>query len=95
MKKTILEYLNGREIKDLTLSQLALIIGQNWKETSKNGVYFGAKPYLQAMTQLDNVSQDFGLDSGKSIVIYFLANASTWRGDVAKAVKAELNKRIK
>jgi pyruvate kinase len=35
------------------------------------------------------------LDSGKSIVIYFLGNAQTWRGPIAKAVKKELNSRIK
>jgi hypothetical protein len=28
-------------------------------------------------------------------VAYFLANAGTWRGEVAKAVKKELNAQIK
>ena len=32
-------------------------------------------------------------DSGRSIVRYFLGNAGTWRGDVAKAIKAELKRR--
>jgi len=35
------------------------------------------------------------LDSGKSIVSYFLANAGQWRGEVAKEVKAELKRRVK
>ena len=32
-------------------------------------------------------------DSGRSIVRYFLGNAGAWRGDVAKAIKAELKRR--
>lgn len=95
MKKSILDYLNGQEIKNLTLNQLARIIVSNWKETSKNGVYFGAVPYLQAMASMNNVNDNYGMDSGKSIVNYFLANSSTWRGEVAKAIKLELKNRIK
>ena len=53
-------------------------------------MYFGAVPYFKAMESLDNVGQDYGCDSGKSIVLYFLSNASTWRGETAKRIKAEL-----
>jgi hypothetical protein len=35
------------------------------------------------------------LDDAKTIVLYFLANAQTWRGEVAKRVKAELNLMVK
>jgi hypothetical protein len=52
--------------------------------------YFGAVPYLQAMSALDSVSNMFGMDSGDSIVRYFLANAGTWRGETARRIKAEL-----
>lgn len=58
-------------------------------------VYFGAKPYLDAMATLDKVSDNYGLDSGKSIVNYFLSNAATWRGDTAKRIKAELKAMVK
>ena len=34
-------------------------------------------------------------DSGRSVVAYFLANAGTWRGEVARRVKKELNAMIK
>jgi hypothetical protein len=37
----------------------------------------------------------YGLDTGYSIVAYFLSNANTWKGDVARAVKKELKKRIR
>lgn len=55
-------------------------------------INFGAKPYLDAMMSLDKVTDNYGMDSGKSIIIYFLSNATTWRGEKAKAIKAELKK---
>lgn len=58
-------------------------------------VYFGAVPYLDAMAQLDSVTDKYGYDSGKSMVLYFLGNAGTWRGDDAKRIKAELKEMIK
>jgi hypothetical protein len=74
----------------MSLAHLADFIGQEW-----TNVYFGAVPYLSAMTQLDSVDDNFVNDSGRSVVTYFLANAQTWRGDSARAVKKELNRRIK
>lgn len=53
-------------------------------------VYFGAVPYLEALHDLDKVTDRYGLDPAASIVRYFLSNATTWRGPVARAVKAEL-----
>jgi hypothetical protein len=32
----------------------------------------------------------YGYDTGKSVVLYFLSNATSWRGEVARRVKAEL-----
>jgi hypothetical protein len=69
---------------------IAQEIRQDWNATSKNGIYFGAVPYLDAMSSLDKPTDKYGYDSGKSIILYFLANANTWRGDTAKRVKAEL-----
>ena len=55
-------------------------------------MYFGAKPYVQAMGTLSSINDNYGMDSAKSIVIYFLANAGTWRGQKAREVKEELKK---
>ena len=52
--------------------------------------YFGAVPYLDAMSCLDSIEDTYICDSAKSIVLRFLSNASTWRGETAKRVKAEL-----
>ena len=58
-------------------------------------VYFGAVPYLDAMRRLNKITDMFGEDPADDIVIYFLSNAKTWRGPVARRVKAELNAMIK
>lgn len=71
------------------------VIAQEIKNDWGAKVYFGAKPYLSAMFGLDNVNDSYGLDSAKSVIIYFLANASTWRGETAKRIKKELNQMIK
>ena len=52
--------------------------------------YFGAVPYLGAMRTLGRIDEAYGYDSGQSIVLYFLANAGTWRGETARRVKTEL-----
>lgn len=72
------------------LYAIAAEIKADWKN-----VYFGAVPYLDAMRSLGAVTENYGCDSAKSIVIYFLGNATSWRGDVARRVKAELKAMIK
>lgn len=60
-------------------------IEQDWRKP-----YFGAVPYLTAMSELDSIDDSYYFDSGRSIVLYFLSNANTWRGETARRVKAEL-----
>lgn len=76
------------------LHQIAREIRRDWS-ASKGGIYFGAVPYLDAMQTLDSIKDEYGLDSGDSIVAYFLSNAGTWRGETARRVKAELNAMLK
>jgi regulator of sirC expression with transglutaminase-like and TPR domain len=63
-----------------TVSQIAREIRQNWAKP-----YFGAVPYLNAMFY-----ENYGFDGEKSIVLYFLSNASTYRGEIAKQHKKDL-----
>jgi hypothetical protein len=58
-------------------------------------VYFGAVPYLDALCTLQDKNDTYGCDSAESIVIYFLGNASTFKGDDAKRLKQELKAAIK
>jgi hypothetical protein len=78
---------------DLKTAPLYEIAGQIRKEWPK--VNFGAEPYLQAMETMGSHTENYGLDSGKSILAYFLSNASSFRGDHAKRIKAELKRRLK
>jgi hypothetical protein len=73
-----------------SLSRIALEIRKDWKN-----VYFGAVPYLHAMSGMDSVTEDYGADSGKAVVGYFLCNARGWKGPVAKTIKAELKAMLK
>ena len=54
-----------------------------------------AKPYVMAMRSLSTLDDFYGMDKASGIVRYFLANASTWRGEVARRVKKELNDMLK
>jgi len=70
------------------MRQLNLIARDIWADWEKP--YFGAVPYLKAMSTLTDIKQPYGYDSGESVVRYFLSNASSWRGDTARRIKAEL-----
>lgn len=71
------------------LHVIAAEIRKTWTK-----VNYAAKPYLDAMASLQSVNSRYGLDSGDSVVRYFLANAATWRGEDAKRIKAELKKMV-
>jgi hypothetical protein len=47
------------------------------------------------MATMDKVNDPYGHDSGESIVLYFLSNARSWRGDAARRIKAELKGMLK
>lgn len=68
-----------------TLREIANEIAADWKKP-----HFGAVPYLDAMKTLDSINDNYFFDSGKSIVLYFLANAGTWKGETARRIKKEL-----
>lgn len=67
------------------LSQIANEISVKWPNVSPH-----ANPYLDAMMTLNSITDMFVCDDGRSIVLYFLANANTWRGDDARRIKDEL-----
>ena len=65
--------------------QIAREIHEDWQKP-----YYGAVPYLEAMNEISSINDKYYFDDGKSVVLYFLSNATTWRGDKARAIKAEL-----
>lgn len=72
------------------IHQIADEIIRDWKKP-----YFGATPYLSAMKYLSHRDDSFIHDSAKDVVLYFLANANTWRGETARRIKKELKEIIK
>ena len=72
-----------------SLSTIARAIAADWKN-----VNYAAQPYLIAMMSLDTINDKYGYSDAKEIVIYFLANATSWRGPIARAIKAELKAMI-
>ena len=67
------------------LSTIAAEIAATWPK-----VNFAAKPYLNAMASLNSIDDVDFAESARSIVLYFLSNARTYRGPDAKRIKAEL-----
>lgn len=72
------------------INAIALDISKDWKNIS-----YSAKPYLEAMHGLNTIADNYGYDNGASIVRYFLANASQYKGKNAKAIKLELKQLVK
>lgn len=73
------------------LEVIANEIKRDWKNP-----YFGAVPYLHEMGCYNTINDDNGCgDNARSVVLYFLSNAQTWRGETAKRVKAELKSMLK
>lgn len=72
------------------LHEIAADVRRDWRP-----IYFGAVPYLEALGALEGVNDSYGYDDGATIVTYFLSNSRTWKGDTARAIKAELRQALK
>lgn len=77
-----------------SLSVIAREIRADYASKGKP-VYYSAKPYVDAMAQLDSINDQYYADDARSVVLYALSNLSTWRGETAKAVKLELKALLK
>lgn len=73
-----------------SLSTIANDIRKDWTKP-----YFGAVPYLDAMETLNTICDSYYYDDASDIVRYFLSNATTWKGETARAIKAELKSMLK
>jgi hypothetical protein len=73
-----------------SLKEIAQDIRKDWRRP-----YPACVPYLNAMAHLETVHDSYGLDSGHTVVVYFLCNAERWKGEVARKIKKELNQLIK
>ena len=74
----------------VTVSEIAHAIAKDWKNISPY-----AKDYLNAMKEIRSVEDNYYADTAKSVILYFLVNANTYRGENARAYKALLKEMIK
>ncbi len=79
-----------QDLQDKPLSYIAELIRANWNNPNPYAV-----PYIDAMAQLQSINDNYHADTAKGVVMYFLCNANTWRGDTARAVKAHLRAAVK
>lgn len=79
-----------------SIREIAIDIRNNWRtKDGRPNINYAAAPYLDAMMSLTLVTDQYGYDDAKSIILYFLGNAQSWRGDDARRIKAELKALIK
>lgn len=83
-----------------TFSAIAAEVMNLWRAKYGNNLPWSLKcalPYLQAMLECDTTDKDaaYYVETVESVVIYFLANVTNWRGDYAKRIKAELKSMLK
>jgi hypothetical protein len=71
--------------KPRSISAIAREIQRYWID-----INYAAKPYLVAMYYLNTVQDKYGLESADNIVKRFLSNASAFRGEHSRRLKAEL-----
>jgi hypothetical protein len=71
-----------------TLAEIAREIRQTWPKP-----FYGAIPYINAMAMINgDADAKYGAETGRDIIIYALSNMTTWRGEDARRIKAELKK---
>lgn len=68
-----------------SLGTIASEIYNRWQPMSPH-----ARPYVEAMLAMHAVTDQYGADDGKEIVLRFLSNASSWKGPAARRIKLEL-----
>jgi hypothetical protein len=67
-------------LSQMSISDIARLVRKDWGSK----VNYAARPYLEAMGTMEKITDNYGADRGKDIVLYFLSNATSWRGEVAK-----------
>lgn len=75
---------NTRE-KMRALHEIMADVRQDWRNVSPY-----AEPYVRALGTLNEPNDYYLLERGDELIRRFLANASGWRGERARAIKAEL-----
>jgi hypothetical protein len=54
-----------------------------------------AVPYWKVMMTLTDITDVYIAEPAKTIVLYFLSNSASWRGEHARRIKTELKDMVK
>lgn len=82
------------------LNKIAAEILILWRSNASNpatrkSFHIFATPYAEAMLELSQISDHYGLDDAEDIILRFLCNTNHWRGDNAIRIKNELKAHLK
>jgi hypothetical protein len=73
------------------ISTIAAEIRKDWSsQRADKKVPIHADVYLRPMETLTSISDNYHRDTAVTVVLYFLTNATTWKGETAKRIKKEL-----
>ena len=75
-----------------SIRALSYVIDQ---ECSTKEFYRYAKPYVVAMSNIRDINENYYADTAESVVLYALGNLTSWRGETARLVKAQLKEHLK
>lgn len=84
---------NARPLNEIAYEIINDMMKQNpanWRQR-----YAYALAYVEPMATLTSIDENYGFDSGRSIVAYALGNLNTWKGEKAREIKKELNAMLK
>ena len=76
-----------------SIYEIAEDIRADYADRGKS-VHYSAKPYVEAMLYLDTMQDSYFEDSAHSVMTYALSNLSSWRGETARRVKAEMREML-
>jgi hypothetical protein len=82
------------KLEELKLNEIADLFFDDISGDKNQDKYYAVLPYARAMCQVETLEDDYIFEKGKDVVMYFLSNATIWRGETAKAVKTELKRRL-
>lgn len=80
-----------RDLGSLDVQQIVALVYDDWDD-----VHPSAATYLNALDVNDcrELADPVGNETADLQLRYFLAHAASWRGETARAVKAELRRRL-
>jgi hypothetical protein len=88
----LLRIMEEHDLRDAGLQRIVALIYNDWGDT----IDPYATQYLNALdvNDCETLDDPVGNETAEVQVRYFLSNASAWRGPTARAVKAELRRRL-